>query len=294
MLLDTSILTQVFLSGMTTGAIYALIAVGYVVIHNSTGVINLAQGEFAVLGALIMATLLTKSSMGLLASSVLAVLLVALIAMVVERVVIDPARDTGPVTKILLTIGVSIILRGMALLYWGTDPQGGKSFVRGALQLGGLELDFQSLWIIGSTALALAVFSYFLDRTKTGKAVRACFMNPFAARIMGINPRYMSLISFGLGGALGAFGGVIISPMVMVKYDTGLFLGLKGFVAAVFGGVSSVHGAVIGGVILGLTESFAAVLLPSGYRDAITFLVLIIVLTVSPGGIIGSTEVKRV
>lgn len=269
---------QFLLSGLSTGSIYALVALGIVIIYSVTGIINLAQGEYAMLGAMFAVTF-AEWGAPLLLAFVAAILVTILVGLLIERLTVNPVRTASPVTLIIITVGVSIIIRGIALLIWGTMPHSLPEFTPGApLHIFGAIVSRQRLWIVGTTAVVLLFLSYLLERTLLGKALRACAINQLAASFMGIGPGQMARFAFGLSGALGAAAGIVIAPLTLVSYDMGLMLGLKGFVAAVIGGLVSTPGAVIGGLLLGVLESLAAGLLSSGMKDAIAFLVLFVVL----------------
>ena len=274
MSLESQVL-QYVLSGLVVGGIYALIGLGFVIVYSVTRVINFAQGEFVMLGALLMVTF---GGQGLpLPLAFLLVLLAASgIGALLERVAIHPVRNASVLTLIIITIGASIALRGAALLVWGTDPFALPPFSPGPpLQFGKAIVVRQGLWVL---AVALAIFVglwAFFTRTYLGKALQACAINPRAARLMGIRVDRMSLLAFALAGGLGAAAGIVIAPITYATYDMGLMLGLKGFVAAVLGGLVSPPGAILGGFLLGILESLAAGLVSSGYKDAVAFVILI-------------------
>jgi len=292
-------LFQLLIAGVTIGSIYALIALGFVVIHNVTGVINFAQGEFAMLGALVAITLTSETGLfnrtvtvnlnfPLPLAAVLATLLVMGVGVLIYVIVIRFSRTDSVIVQIIITIGISIALRGIALIAWGTDPYRLSSFSEGPpLQIGNAVLTRQDIWVIG-TAFALMLLLYlFFQRTMIGKSLRACSVNRTAARLMGINVSHMMLLAFVLSAALGALAGIVIAPKTFMGYEAGTYLGLKGFVAAiVIGGLSDERGAIVGGLLLGILEIFAAGLLSSGYKDAIAFVVLIAVLLVKTTGIL--------
>lgn len=269
---------QFVLSGLSTGSIYALVALGIVIIYSVTGIINLAQGEYTMLGAMFAVTFY-EWGVPLLLAFVAAILVTILAGLVIERLTVNPVRTASPVTLIIITVGVSIIIRGIALWLWGTMPRSLPEFTPGApLNVFGAVASRQRLWIVGTTAVVLLFLYYLLERTLLGKALRACSINQLAASFMGIGLGQMARFAFGLSAALGAAAGIVIAPLTLVSYDMGLMLGLKGFVAAVIGGLVSTPGAVIGGLLLGVLESLAAGLLSSGMKDAIAFLVLFVVL----------------
>ncbi len=287
-------LLQYLLSGLTMGGIYALVALGFVIIHNVTGIINFAQGEFVMLGGMFMVTLV-GAGVPTVPALVLSVILVMIVVGIMEFGAIRSAKRASPVSLVIITIGLSTAIRGIALLVWGTNPYRLEPFTAGGpIHIGGATIVPQSLWVIGTTAAVLALTFFMFEYTYWGKALRACVVNKFAARLMGINPQKMSLFAFVFSAALGALAGIVIAPITYVTYDMGLMLGLKGFVAAVMGGLSSTPGAVIGGIALGVIESLGAGLVSSGYKDGIAFIILLLVLFLKPGGIFGTFGSKRV
>ena len=290
---DLSQIFQFLVSGITLGGIYALIALGFVTTYNVTGILNFAQGEFVMLGALTAATLSQK--MPLYAAIILTILILTVVGLIFERSAIYPVRKASAVTAILVTIGLSISIRGIALLIWGTDPYTLSVFSKGdAFDLLGAKVPLQSFWIIGTTILVVSLLLWFFEKTYFGKAVRACVINKLAAQLMGISPQIMSLFAVAISAALGAVAGIVITPITLATYDMGLMLGLKGFVAAVLGGLTSISGAVWGGILLGLLEALSAGMVSSGYKDAVAFIILVMVLFVKPNGLFGSSGSNRV
>ncbi len=291
-------LLQFLLSGITLGSIYALIALGFVTIYNVTGIINFAQGEFAVYGAFMAITVFQESRLlsgnvavnlgwSLPASALFGVVITALLGLLLYRLAIQTARHASALSMIIITIGAAFVLRGAALLVWGTDPSRLPVFTKGSpFKIAGAILTRQSVWVVGVTAVLLVLLYLFFNHTLTGKALRACSINPGAARLMGINTKRMALLAFGLSAAVTAVAGIVIVPSTFMTYDRGLTLSLKGFVAAIVGGMSSPVGAVVGGLLLGVLEAFSAGLLSSGYKDAISFIVLFIVLAARIGGLL--------
>jgi branched-chain amino acid transport system permease protein len=277
-------LAQYVASGLVVGGVYALIGLGFVIVYSVTRVINFAQGEMVMLGAMGTVTLVGRGLPLILAFAITVAAVAALGAML-ERVAIHPLRSAPPLAILIVTIGMSIALRGGALIAWGTDPFALRAFSAGPpLHVLGAVVVRQGLWVLG---LALAVFGLlwlFFTRTYAGTAVRACAINTRAARLMGIRADRMFLLAFVLAGGLGAVAGGAIAPITYATYDMGLMLGLKGFVAAVLGGLVSPPGAIAGGFILGLTESFAAGLVSSGYKDAVAFVILIVICLVQVAG----------
>jgi len=286
-------LLQFLLSGIAAGGIYALVAVGFVTVYNVLGIINFAQGEFAMLGALVAASLVAHG-VPLVAAAPLAILVAAAVGALVERGVLGPAQASSEVVRIIITIGVSISLRGVALTIWSSQSYGLPQFSEGApLTILGAALALQNFWVLGTAAVIMAALFLLFDRTYFGSALRASVMNRDASRLMGISPARMSLYAYSLSAALGATAGVVIAPISLATYDMGIMLGLKGFVAAVMGGLVSAPGAVAGALLLGVLESFAAGLVSSGYKDAIAFALLLGVLVVRPTGLFSGVAASR-
>ena len=281
----TAQLLQLVLAGLTQGAIYALVALGFVTIYNVTGIINFAQGEFAMLGAMFMVSLVPLG-LPLPVAFLLSVLGVTLVGGAIERLAVHPARHASLVTLIIITIGVDIVLRGLALLVWGTDPFPLAPFSPGPpVAFGGAVITRQAIWILGTTAATLALLYAFFEWSYLGKIVRACAINRFSARLSGIRPDRMSLLAFCLSAALGAIGGIVMAPLTLVSYDMGLYLGLRGFVAAIMGGFVSAPGAVAGALLLGVLESLSAGIFRAAYKEAIAFLALFVILLLRPHGL---------
>jgi branched-chain amino acid transport system permease protein len=277
-------LAQYLASGLVVGGVYALIGLGFVIVYRVTRIINFAQGEFVMLGALLTAT---GRHLGLptAAAFALAVAAVALVGGLLERVGVHPVRRAPPMAALIVTIGASIAIRGAALAVWGTDPYALDPFSTGPpLRVLGASVVRQGFWVLAVAGVVFAGLWLFFTRTYAGTAVTACAVNPRGARLMGIRVERMWLLSFGLSGALGATAGAVIAPITYATYDMGLMLGLKGFVAAVLGGLVSPPGAIVGGFLLGLLESLSAGLLSSGYKDAVAFVVLILLLLAQLGG----------
>ena len=278
----TQQLLQYLVTGITNGSIYALMALGFVVIYSVTSVINFAQGEFAMLGALMAVSLIAAGlPQGL--ALVGAVIGVGIFSALLYRVGLRPARDASPLVLIIITIGAALAIRGAALVVWGTDPYQMAPFTAGSpLQVGGAVVRLQSVWVLGTTLVLQPLLHLFFTRTMLGRSLRACAVNRLAARLMGIRTDRMALLAFGLSGAVGALGGVIIAPIIFATYDMGLMLSLKGFVAAVMGGMVNYPAAVAGGFLLGILESLGAGFISSGYKDAIAFIALFIILLSKP------------
>lgn len=271
-------IAQFVATGLVNGAIYALLGLGLVVIFSVTRVVNVAQGEFAAAGALVAVTLLGHG-LPLWAAVVVAVAASTALGGAMYLVAIRPVRTATPLTLLIVTIAVHLALRGVLLLLWGTDPYSLPPFTAGPpLRIAGAVLTRQALWVLGGVGVILAAAYLFFTRTVRGKALRACAVNPTAARLVGISVDRMSLLAFAIAGGLGGLAGVLITPLTLATYDMGLILGLKGFVGAVVAGMTSYPLTVAATLLFGVIESLGAGLISSNYRDAIAFGTLIVVL----------------
>lgn len=285
-------LLQLLVAGISVGAIYALIAMGFTVIFSVSEVINLTQGEFAALAGLIAITA-TTAGLPLPLALLISVVTVVTVALLV-RLILSPVKRMTTLLSIMLTLGLSTALKAAMLLIWGPEGRGLDPFPGNDFVVWGISVRAQYLWIIGVTAAVSVAVAWFYERTLTGKALRACAEQPTAARLVGISVSGAGLLSFGIAGLLGGVAGVLASPVYFSAWDSGLALGLKGFVAATLGGLTSIRGAVAGGVMLGVLESLVAGYIDSGFRDAVAFVVLIVVLVARPGGILRQHSVARV
>jgi len=286
---------QFLLTGVTLGSSYALVALGFAIIYNASDVVNLAQGEFVMLGAMSAISLSAGQGLPLPLAILLAVGITLVVGMMLQRFAIAPAKGITVVGTIIITIGASIFLRGLALLLWGKDIHALPHFSgETPLRLGEVTLLPQNLWVMGGTALLVLGVHLFFHRTLLGKAILACACNKTAAQLVGINVGRMLLVAYGLSALLGAMAGILIAPITYTSYDAGVMLGLKGFAAAVLGGMGNPMGAVAGGLLLGLVESLAAGLISSGYKDAIAFVILLLVLFLRPSGLFGRASAERV
>ena len=278
---------QFLLTGLTVGAIYALVALGFAIIYNASHVLNFAQGEFVMIGGMAAAGFV-EAGLPLPLAALLAVGGATLVGLALEKLAIEPARGASVVTLIIITIGASILLRGLASLLWDKKIHSLPAFSGEApLKLGGATLLPQTLWVLGATLATVALLWWFFNRTLTGKAILAVSHNRLAAQLMGISVRRVLLVSFGLSAALGALAGVLIAPISFTSWDVGVMLGLKGFAAAILGGMGSGPGAIIGGLALGLIESLGAGYLSSAYKDVFAFVIILAALIFLPDGLAG-------
>ncbi|WP_156456789.1 branched-chain amino acid ABC transporter permease [Bradyrhizobium sp. CCH5-F6] len=283
---------QFLISGLVVGSIYGLIGVGFTCIYNVTGIVNFAQGDFAMVGAM-SAIALNVAGVPLWLAIVLAIVITSVVAVLIERTAIQPVR--GDVMRgIIVTIGVGVVLQGMAAIVWGTDAQPMPAFSGEKLiHLLGATVMPQSLWVIGVGIVAMGGLDLLFRRTYLGQMFRACAMNPFAARLVGMKVETMSLVGFVMSGALGAIAGIVVAPIALTQYDSGLQLGIKGFVACIVGGFGGPVGAAVGGLVLGVLEAFSAGYVSSGYKNAIAFALLLGFLLFRPGGLLGDYDRVR-
>ena len=289
-----TVFLQFLFSGLTVGAVYALVGMGFNIIYNATSIINLAQGEFVVIGGLMMCFFLESLKLPFLVSIALTILTSGIIGLLMERLTIKPLKTTDLLLMIMITIAVSIVLRGILAFGFGKDPYGYPAFTEGEpLNIGGAIIQQQTLWVIGITALSIILLFLFYNKTIIGKAMRACAVDTTAAQLVGINVSRMVMISFVLSAVVGAIGGIAITPISLMEYDKGPMLAVKGFCAAIMGGLGRGRGAVIGGFSIGILESMTAGYLHSGLKDAVALMILLLVLFLKPAGILGSSAADR-
>lgn len=287
-------LMQFLLSGVTVGAVYALVALGFTIIYNASDVVNFAQGEFVMLGGMI-TVFAFEAGLPLPLAAVVAIAVTAGIGVALNKLAIEPARGAPVVSLIIITIGASIFIRGVTQLtfdkqlhrfpaFSGDDP----------IRVLGATILPQSLWVIaGALAVFVGLF-FFFTRTLTGKAILATSNNRLAAQLVGINTNWVMTLSFALSAGIGALAGVLVTPITLTSYDVGIALALKGFAAAMLGGMGNPKGALVGGILLGLFEALTAGYLSSQYKDAAAFVVILAVLFAMPQGIFGRKSTDRV
>ena len=281
--MDFQTLAQLVLPGLTTGCVYALIALGFVLCFNVSGVVNMAQGEFVMLGGLLGAWLSIKG-VPLVAAVVVATMAGAVLGVLQERLTLAPVRRSPAFIQITITLGVAVIVRGIALIQFGKDPLSMPAFSGDdTFELLTAVLPIQTLWVWGATAGMLIGVYYFLQHTDVGRAVRACSINVVAARLMGVNAERLTVMVFAIAGGTGALAGAVITPVVLASWDAGFVYALKGFIGAILGGLRSPVVAVMGGLGVGVAESLAAGYLSSGWKDAIVYGLLLAFLLIRGG-----------
>ncbi len=280
---------ELLFSGITIGAIYALVALGFVTISRASQVINFAQGEFVMLGGVITFFLLIGAKLPYPVAALTAIAIVVLIGFGMHLSVIYPLRKASVLILIMATLGVSIFLSSTSGLVFGTLPKALPPFTNEQpLRLGGIFVLPQSLWVLLST-FVLLIFLYLLShRTLLGKAMEVSSTDPLGADLLGISRNLMVFLAFGVSAGVGAIAGILITPIFFTSYSSGTLLGLKGFIAAVLGGWGRNSGAILGGFVLGVVESLSLIFIPSGYKDALAFVILLLILYFRPKGILGS------
>lgn len=287
-------LLQLLFSGLTVGAVYALVALGFTLIYNASDVINFAQGDFVMIGGL-GTVFLAAAGLSLPLAAFIAILAAVIVGLLLHRLAIEPARGASPVTLIMITIGASIFIKGVAQVVFDKQFHSLPAFTGSTpIALGGATILPQSLWVIGGAVVLFAALYLFLERTLLGKAVLATAANRLAARLVGINVTVILALAFGVSAAIGAIAGVIVTPITLTRYDIGTLFALKGFAAAMVGGMGSPLGAVVGGVLIGLMEALGAGYISSTYKDGVAFLAILLVLFFMPRGLFGGGTVERV
>lgn len=287
-------LIQFLFSGLTVGSVYALVALGFTLIYNSSDVVNFAQGEFVMLGGMI-TVFAAAAGLALPVAALLAVCVTVLIGLALYYLAIVPARGASAITLIIITIGASILLRGVAGIVFDKGFHSLPPFIGGgAIKVGGASLLPQSLVVLCGAGLILLLLWLFLSHTLSGKTLLATATNRLAAQLVGINTSAVVGLSFMVSAAIGAIGGILVTPITLTSYDAGTLLALKAFAAAMLGGFGNPLGAVAGGMLLGLLEALGAGYVSSLYKDAIAFVVMLAVLTVMPQGLFGRRSVERV
>lgn len=287
-------LLQFVFSGLTVGAVYALVALGFTLIYNASDVINFAQGEFVMLGGMV-TVFAYAAGVPLPLAALLAVATAVVTGLALHRFAIEPARGANAVTLIIITIGASILIRGIAQIVFDKQFHRFPSFSgEDPIAVLGASILPQSLWVLGGAAVVVAGLWLFMEKTLLGKAVRATAANRLAARLVGIDTALVLALAFGVSGAIGALAGILVTPITLTSVTVGTLLALKGFAAAMLGGIGNPVGAVAGGLVLGLLEALAAGFISSTYKDAVAFVVIIAVLFVLPQGLFGKRAVERV
>ncbi|MDO8642613.1 MAG: branched-chain amino acid ABC transporter permease [Candidatus Woesearchaeota archaeon] len=286
-----SLLAQLIANGIIAGAIYALVALGYTMVYGILKFINFAHGEILMMGAYFAYTGVHVFALPLWMAAVIAMALAALLGIIIERVAYRPLRFSGKIAPLVTAVAMSLLLQSVALIIWGGDI---RTLRTGNVTVGreilGAMVTNHQLVIIVTTAIVLAFLFLFLKYTKMGKAMRAVTDNLSLALTLGINVDRVIMFTFALGSALAALAGVLIGVEQTIQPTMGVALGIAAFSAAVVGGIGNIHGAVLGAFVIGLAENIGIWFIPSGYKPAISFLILIIMLIFKPTGILGESK----
>jgi branched-chain amino acid transport system permease protein len=285
---QAELILQYFLSGITKGSIYAVVAIGFNLIYSATGILNFAQGEFVMLGGMVAVTL--SFFVPLPVAVAAAVLIVALVGGLLEIVFFRHLRRHSILHMIIITIGLSIVIREAALHLWDEQVRSLPYFTgdeASSVKFFKAAISPQVLWVLGTMAVIVVLLHVFLRYTMRGRAMRACSSNPAAAMLAGINISNMRTLSFVLSAGLGAMAGCVISPITMTHYEMGAPLAIKGIAAAILGGLGNPMAAVAGGLLVGVLEAYSVSILPAAYTDVTAFGILLLVLFVRPHGLLG-------
>ena len=276
------------IGGLGLGSVYAIIALGYSMVYGIAKMLNFAHGDVIMVGAFVAYFAISKYNLPLLVGVVIAVVVCTILGVVIERLAYKPLRQESSLSVLITAIGVSYFLHNSAMLLWGTDTKIFPNVLRGSLNLGGLSIPYLTLITILTCIVIMVVLTLFINKTKTGRAMRACSEDKGAAALMGINVNRIISITFAIGSGLAAIASALLVATYPSVYPTlGSMPGIKAFTAAVFGGIGSIPGAFLGGLVLGVVENLSRAYISTQLSDAIVFMVLIIVLLIKPTGLLG-------
>ncbi len=287
---------QFFLYGLSMGSIYALVALGFVLIYKSTSILNLAQGEFLMVGAYICLSMTIDFGLNFFASFAITMVFSVVLGLAVERLVLRPLIGEPIIAIIMVTLGLTYVLRGIVIMIWGNDIRQFNVFPEAPIDLWGVKLSYLYLWSMGASFVLLTFFVLFFKYTRTGIFMRAVADHQAAAQIMGISVKRVFAISWCIAAVVSSIGGILVGNIAGVGVDIS-YIGLKVLPAVIFGGLDSILGAIIGGLIVGVLEFLSA-----GYLDpyipaineVFPFIVLVLVLMIKPYGLFGTEEIERV
>jgi branched-chain amino acid transport system permease protein len=282
---------QYLFAGITYGSMYAIVAIGFNIIYNTTGIINFAQGEFVMLGGMISITLLRFMPLPL--AIVLAVGITMVVGASIEIVFIRWLKEPSVLRMVIITIGISILIREVALHIWGESVRSLPYFVGNEITTIGIlgaRISPQVIWVICVCGTMVFFLNLFFKTTSVGREMRACAANRTAAVLCGINTRNMVTLSFVLSAGIGALAGCVMSPITSTQYDNGTGLAIKGFTVAILGGLGNSGGAVAAGILLGIVEAFSISMVPLAFQEAIAITILLLILFVRPNGLFGSKD----
>lgn len=290
---DFSYIPQVLVSGLGIGCVYGLIGIGFCVIYNASGIVNFAQGAFVMLGGMITQSLMQAQGLPLIPAALVAVAVVALLGVALERVVVRPLWDRKATmfTMILATLAAQIVIERVALLAWGDQPRSMAVFTDlPPLKFAGVAVSYQLLWIFGASLIAVGGLAAFFRLSRTGKAMRACAINREAAALQGIPVSRMLAAAFAISAGLGAVAGILITPTQYTAFNVGVPFAISGFIAAIVGGFGRPFGAFLGGLMLGLVQSLAILGFGAGLKTVAALSVLLVFLFIRPSGLFGAAK----
>ncbi len=288
------ILTSQVVSGLATGCVYALIALGFVLIFKATDVVNFAQGEFVMASGFISYTLLIKLGLPYWLVLLVTILLSGFMGVILERVVVRPIMDAPIFSIVIATIGASTVMRSSAGIVYGYDVLPLPTiFSKDPLRFGVLNFTAMDLGVIGFSLVIMLALYLFFKLTKTGMAMRATAQSQTAARLMGVSVRRIFSLTWAISAAVGGVAGVLIAPIIYLDPNLG-FIGVKAFAGAILGGFGSIPGAIVGGMLLGVIENLSGYFFNAGIKQVSTYILLILVLVVRPIGLFGTAPVRKV
>lgn len=287
------------ISGLSLGSVYAIIALGYTMVYGISKMLNFAHGDVIMVGAYVSFVATSSSNMSPWISLIIAIVVCSALGILIEKLAYSPLRGTGSLAVLITAIGVSYFLQNAALLIWGSAPRVFTSFFKGyesfRLFDGQLVVTMETIFTIACCIVIMIGLTLFTTKTKAGKAMRAVSEDNGAAQLMGINVNHSISLTFAIGSGLAAIAGVLLcSAYPVLMPTTGAMPGIKAFTAAVFGGIGSIPGAMIGGLLLGIIEIFSRTYISTELSDAIVFGVLIVVLLVKPTGLLGKKITEKV
>ena len=292
--MTTAALVHVVVSGLATGSIYALMAISLVIIYNATRTLNFAQGEMLMISTFVGWAVYQRAKLPLAVVMLIAVVAAALLAWAIERAIIRHAISATHFDVLIITLGLSLMLRSAAGVAWTHDDFPFPSFFGDRpMAVGPVRLAPVSLGIIGASLALMAALWVLFTRTRLGRAMRAVAQNQRAARLMGISVERVYSASWVLAAVVGAIAGVLIAPVIFLSSKMGIVV-INGFIAAVLGGFGSMPGAVVGGMLLGVIENLAPLYLPSSIKHSVPFIMLIVILLIRPGGVVGRVARRKV
>ena len=287
---------QYLINGISLGSVYAIIALGYTMVYGIAKMLNFAHGDVIMVGAYVIFTIISTMGYPPVVGVIVAVALCTVLGITIERIAYKPLRGASSLAVLITAIGVSYFLQNMALIVFGADTKSFNSIVKfGPFHLGGLVISGETLVTIVSCIIIMIILTTFINKTKAGQAMLAVSEDKGAAVLMGINVNQTIALTFAIGSGLAAIAGALLcSAYPTLSPYTGSMPGIKAFTAAVFGGIGSIPGAFVGGILLGVIEIFGKAYISSQLSDAIVFAVLIIVLIVKPSGILGKNRQEKV